>query len=1315
MGYRIRLMVNTIKTWLIRICRKFPSKLFAKVLAGLFVFYLLFSYFAVNPIAKELIPNLVEKSLASKASVGSVEFDPFRLKTTINNFQLSNKNGELLASFEKLIVDLELSGMFDLAWKFKQVGVVAPQVNVAVASNGELNWDALVAKLNEDKAPPSDTIPRLVIEHIIVSQGKVQYADASSGKLINATLAPLGFKLKGFSTLPKDRGDYLISAAFAENGGSLKWKGDMGVNPVASKGVIALDGVKIAKILQLVKGLELPLQLNAGDAQASFNYDFLITKTIPKLTLNNMTFSLSDVAAELAQGRSLSLTHAVLSAPRLDFVGNKQSELHIKDLDFKLLELSLRQGDQGQVTLKESTASLPQLHFSMQEQAQVLFNDLNLKFADLNVNKGEQVLLALPSVDVNAVSLDLAANSATINQIVLPAGKVSAIRDRAGNVNWQQLFVSADQSPTTEVEAVVNEESQPYQKKLAESAAPIEELQTEQGLQAEQAAPNKQAMAFDIADIQLKNWTIAFQDQSFKQPLSIDVADFNLGFSLVAPQGNVEINKLESSMTGITTKAAQVSAPVVTLEQLTLTQGAVSVAEQKVTVQALVFSGFKTSVIKNADASLNWLSILEPAEASTISTESSKKSNKGSSQPEWSVGLKKIALAGANIHIQDKSVATPVVMDIVKANIEVQDVSLDITKPLPVKAAFRVKQGGRFTTKGQLWPSPLKVKLGLRLSGLSLKPFAPYVNQFAFLKLDNGAASVSGQLNLKQNQNLSMAFNGKFGVKQLALLEEVGGAPFLSWDNLSSDNLKVSLMPNKLQMGTLQVVKPEGKFIINEDKSMNVTRVLRNQATSAQPTSQRAIKVVAPPAPVSSDSLIQPTIAPQPPEVTVKKTAAEPTAVSEQASTKEVFPVSIDTVRVSDAKLEFADLSLTPQFGTNIHSLNGVINGLSTKAAKVSQVEMDGKVDEYGAARIRGSLQPFNATEFTDIKLAFTNLDMSRLTPYSGKFAGRRIDSGKLSVELEYKIKQNQLAGENKFVINKIKLGEKVDSADAADLPLDLAIAILEDSDGLIDLDLPISGSLDDPKFSYGSIFWKAIRNVIKKIVTAPFRALGKIFGDGAEDFDGIAFEGGIAEIAPPELEKLAKVSKALSKRQGLSLGIVPSYDVALDTLAMQEASYRFQVSEEMDVELAEGQFPGPVDLANENTQKAVRSLHDDLTKKGIFKKLVSKFKKPEDGYYEKAQKSLIASVEVTGDDLQALAKSRGEAIQKILIDAGIDTDRVSIEKPVKTMAKEKVVKTKLTLDVKKSTSPAADIPKVVAPADPLAAEKPVVEVPAAN
>lgn len=1176
-------MINTAKIWIQNSIKKCSIKLFAKVLAGVFLVYLLLSYFAVNPIAKKLVPWVAEKSFASVASVERVAFDPFRLQTTVHGLQLANQEGEQLASLKKMVVDFELNGMFDLAWKFKKIELVEPNVNLTIAQGGQMNWDGFLNKLNENATPPSDsdTIPRLIIGQIKVSQGKAHYADDSRPEPISTTLTPLGFQLKGFSTLPKDRGNYFISAAFADSGGTFKWKGNMGVNPVASKGVFALHGVQIADMLQLVEGLKLPIEVNSGRLQTNFNYDFSMPKKQAKVALNNIEFSLQEVAGAMVDGGSLSFNQVSLSAAKLDFVNSKQPTLQIKEIELKLADFGLQQGGKLDIVLQESRASLPGLDMLMADKPQLAFSDLGLQFTGIQVKKDQQLTVAIPTVDVNAVSFDLSENQANIQEVV-----VSAVR----------------------------------------------------------------------------------------------------------------LSKVDA-----------IDKPIATLEKATMAEGVVALDTQQVNVAAVLFTGLKTSVIKRADQSVNWLELLNtsPAQPSKVKVVAKKPATVAEADKDeaskvanstWTLALNKIGLEGANVHIEDASVPTPVVMDIVKGNIEVQDASLDMTKPLPVKVAFQIKQGGRFSTKGKLWPTPFKTDLGLRLTGLSLKPLAPYVNQFALLKLNSGSLGVSGKLRVKQQKQLALNFNGGFDVKKLALVEEENDAPFLSWDAMKGEGMQFSLGPDKLHLKTLALVQPSGKFIINADKSMNVQRILRSEQSAepeAEPFAESAVKEVkADDVVARSGSLIQPMPALKPSKAVEKpvKTVASPSASAD--SSKQAFPVMVDRVLLKDAKLEFADLSLITPFGTNIHSLNGVVNGLATQVDKVAQVELDGKVDEYGSARIRGELQPFLATEFTDITLAFTNLDMSKLTPYSGKFAGRRIDSGKLSVDLGYKIKQQQLVGENKFVVNKLRLGEKVESDDAADLPLDLAIAILEDSDGVIDLDLPISGSLDDPEFSYSSIVWKAFRNILTKIVTAPFRALGKIFGSGEEAFDGVAFEPGMIEIAPPELEKIVQVSTALSKRQGLALGIIPSYNTALDTVAIKQSAYRRQVAEEMGIELDEGLKPGPVDLANESAQDAVDSLHNKLTKKGLFKRMVSKFEEPEEGHYEKAQAALIASVEVTEDDLKTLAAARAQAIYDAFMQNGIAEERLSLLETADAKASDQVIKVALTLDTKKAVLPVADMPE---------------------
>jgi hypothetical protein len=1208
-------MLQTLKQWLL----KKPTK----IVLGVYVFYVLFSFIAVNPLAKQLVPWIANKQLASQASVEQVRFNPFIFKVEIDKFRLSNLQGKPLAGFDKLRVDLELSGIFKWAWKLKEINLQAPKGAIAIDANGKLNWDDLIAKLNEDKSPASDSIPRVVIQRLVIQQGQILYKDANRTKPFQANLTPLNFELDGFSTLPADRGDYLIAAKFADHGGTLKWKGNMGVNPVASKGDIALEGVSIASFMQVLKDSALPFKLQQGKLLAHFAYDFTMPNDQPKVVLSNMLLDVKALAATNSQATTIGLA--------------------------------------------QLTATLPQLTFEQNTQAQLQFAQLAITGSDLRVQQGEKTLFVLPNVAVQDIGLDLSKHEATIGQVQLQQGSISAMRGRDGVVDWQTAFATAEVENT--------EESSPDEAASAETAP----------------------FSVNVANVLLQDWKLNVEDQSFTQPLSLDVQDIDIGFSVSNPEGQWSIQQLQTQLNTIVLKSTTTKKPLATLNQVQLSEGEIGIGKQQVNIQSIVATGLKTELIQPNIGALNWQTILErkaPAPTKTASNNTSKKAD----QPDWALNLDKLALNNSQLHIEDQTPNQPVLLDIEKLGLELRNLSLQMTKPVPVKASFSIKQGGRFETHGTLTPAPFKSMLNLQLKDAAFKPFAPYLNQQAKLELASGTANIQGKVSMQQQKAFNLNFVGGFSVQQLALNEETTNAPFLTWQQLASDDLTLSLSPNRLHIGALKVQQPTGKFIIYADKTTNISRILRSSDNTTPPAETlptNTVQTKTSNTPIKT-GLLQSAAIPSQSSATNNKTlevnTPDKAAPANTANSNEAFPVNIETTRIQDAALEFADLSLTPQFGTKIHSLTGVINSISTNPEATAQLELDGKVDEYGVAKIRGSLQPFQATQFTDVKLAFTNLEMNRLTPYSGKFAGRRIDSGKLSVDLEYKIKQRQLAGENKFVINKLQLGERVDSQDAADLPLDLAIAILEDSDGVIDLDLPISGSLDDPQFSYGSIVWKAIKNVLTKIVTSPFRALGKLFGGSGENVDAIVFEAGEATLAPPEQEKLKAVSQALSKRQGLALTVTPSYDLALDSRAIQEQTLRQKVAAEMGLKLEADQKAGPIDLTNPKVQKAIDSLHDELTNKGLLKRLKDKFEKPPSGHYEDAQEKLTQSIEVKESDLIKLAHTRGEAIRVVLVAAGIDTQRVRIEKAVTQKTSDKkanTTQTKLSLEVNKSMAKA--------------------------
>ena len=321
------------------------------------------------------------------------------------------------------------------------------------------------------------------------------------------------------------------------------------------------------------------------------------------------------------------------------------------------------------------------------------------------------------------------------------------------------------------------------------------------------------------------------------------------------------------------------------------------------------------------------------------------------------------------------------------------------------------------------------------------------------------------------------------------------------------------------------------------------------------------------------------------------KAAAPPARASAPAD--DPFPVRIRRVRLQNAKLRFH----RPQPAAAIRRQDLRTERRGQRACRPtgrsrSQIELDGRVDEFGLARIRGELNPFAPRNNTDVNVVFKNVDMVPASPYTMKFAGYKIAEGKISLDLQYKVRDGQLEGANQIVIDKLTLGERVDSPDALKLPLQLAIAILKDSDGRIDLGLPVSGNINDPQFSYGAIIWKAIGTLLTKIVTAPFRALGGLLGGQRREAGGHRFRSGQRPAAAAGARKV--------QAGGAAAGQAPAIET-LGAGAVQRGgrwrgararAVRVEIARRAGIRLEPGEEPGPADLGNRAVRSAVRELY---------------------------------------------------------------------------------------------------------------------------
>lgn len=1130
----------------LRVARSLP----VLIAAGAFLLYLLAGFLLVNPLAQKLLPWAGERMLASRLGAERVDFNPLTLELRVQQLALAEPGGARLAGVEHLYVNLDVTGVTRWAWRIRSIEIERPRASFEIRPGGQSNWSTLIARVRERMGPPSDSMARLLIDHIRIADGDVAYLDRDRpGEPFKATFTPLGIELDEISTLPEDRGDYLIAARLPEQGATLRWKGEIALNPLKSHGEVALEGARVGRLMRAIES-----RLDAeptGTLAAALRYRFELLR-----------------AANQADVPSLVVTGA---------------QVEVRD------------------------------------------------FA-LAPRGGGAPLLQVAQARVSDAAFDLVRRELQVGAVTLERGQLAATRDARGVLDWQGL--------------------------LAAPAAADPAVPSPNGVA---TAPWKVA----VRDIRFAGWNARWADHTYSTPLLASVADAALSASLAGEIGGataLAVGPVQAS-TGLV-QVMSGSEPVAQLQRAALTNAQFTLPDQRIRIEAIALGGPRGVVALDKQQRLNWSDILKPAGERPAAAEPAV-----ASRP-LDLQVARVTVDDIQLRFTDASPAAPVTLDVVDGRIALSELGLDLTRAVPVEAALSVKQGGKLEAKGRIVPAQPSGQLDLRLAGLALQPFAPYVNQFARLKLQSGAAGTRGKLSFAPTKSgMALTYAGGFAVDELTITEEETGEPFLGWKKLSSESALVSLGPDRVHLRELVAQNPFGKVIIFEDQSLNLQRIRRV-------------------GPVPAAASTAPAAAP--------------------------FPVAVERLRIVGANAEFADLSLRPQFGTRMHALDGVVTGLSTDPASTAQVELDGKVDDFGSARIRGSLQPFRATEATDLTLAFRNLEMTRLTPYSGKFAGRRIESGRLSVDLQYKIQQRQLAGANKFVVTRLKLGEAVDSPDAVKLPLDLAIAVLEDSNGVIDLDLPVSGSLDDPQFSYGAIVWKAIVNVLTKIATAPFRALGALLGGSGEKFESVAFDPGSSTLLPPEQEKLKVLAEALAKKPALALTIAPPYDPEADRRALQDAAMRKEAAAVAGVDVRAGENPGPVDVNNYKVQTWLEDRYADKAGKEEYRKLragyqdkdagaVAKvmdtafverlgrqFKSRDDGppsaLHAELLERLARQVPVSDDALVQLAQARAQAMRDAVVKLGLEEGRVAVGAPGKAAAKDKQVAAGLTLGVAKGS-----------------------------
>ena len=729
-----------------------------------------------------------------------------------------------------------------------------------------------------------------------------------------------------------------------------------------------------------------------------------------------------------------------------------------------------------------------------------------------------------------------------------------------------------------------------------------------------------------------------------------------------------------TTVTGFGVRPRATQQDYIDVARIALEEIRVDLRKQSVSIAKVALSGGDIKAWLDEQRRLNLLELLTPpaeagahgtAAAATEPAPAAASSSAGSQPSTWKLSAPDLVVEGFRLSAEDRAVSPAAALTLAPMNVHVTGFNNSPENTLDIELDTGVDPGGKIHGQAKVTPRTTAVSANLRVDDLALTLLQPYLTHYTSMTLLKG--TLGAKLDIERTADGALVVGGKTGIHDLRTIDNALKLDFVKWRDLRIADIRYRSAPASVRIGAVTALEPYVRMVIAPDRSTNIGEVLKPAGAprpkQAEPSTgttadQPAAEAAATPVRTERASRSQ-----------RKKTVQ---AAPVPAGPLTPFPVSIGTVTLANGSANYGDLWIKPSFAIGIQSLGGKITGLSSDPQSRAKVELNGKVDKYAPWKVAGAINVLSAALFTDLTMSFQDVDLTVVNPYSGHFVGYKIDKGKLSVDVHYQIEQRKLTASQHFVVDQLELGERVESPDAVHVPLKIAVALLKDRNGVIDLDLPMSGSLDDPKFRIGPIIWKAFVNVLTKVATAPFALLGHMFGGGNEHLNIVEFAAGSAELEKPAQDQLGSLAKALQERPQLKLDVPIVSSDTIDRTALAAARLQSALLARVAETRAGRRHPDTAgEMALADPEKHFKLLLDEYQAQlGKDKPLppsvvaVQEAKRKESPPYDAAISELEAALrehmQVPDSDLEALGKARAQAIQGALISNGqIDPSRV--------------------------------------------------------
>jgi uncharacterized protein involved in outer membrane biogenesis len=694
-------------------------------------------------------------------------------------------------------------------------------------------------------------------------------------------------------------------------------------------------------------------------------------------------------------------------------------------------------------------------------------------------------------------------------------------------------------------------------------------------------------------------------------------------------QSEINLTSLSTNLRALRLELAGQPEPLWRIASLALKDVAVDVGKKTIVIGALEGKDGSGYIQRDKDGAVNLARITKSQSAAAAPAQPTKKSD-----GDWRIDAKQIALDRFKINVDDRGTPTGAKTALSEISLRAENFSTAKNQRGKATIRTRINNKGLLQLVGTAMLNPVNAKFTVNGQDIELVPFQDYMGDNVNLLFTGGRVGTKGELAYEAGSDgrAKVNYQGSLQVADFGSVEKGDSQDLLKWKSLALDAVQFNLEPLQLRIGEITLADFYSRLILGADGKMNL------QKLTVQPEETKAVPAT--PA--------KPEEKPAPPA----ENDAAPKAIS------------IGKINLQNGNINFSDFFVKPNYSANLTSVEGAISELKPEAP--GDIDLKAKLDESAPVDIKGKLNPLSKDLFLDIIADAREIELSPMTPYSAKYVGYGIEKGKLSFNVKYKLENRKLSAENKIILNQLTFGEKIESPTATKLPVLLAVALLKDRNGVIDVDLPISGSLDDPQFSVGGLVLRIVINLITKAVTAPFSLIASAFGGGGsgsgEELSYIEFADGRANLEAPGREKIATLAKALNNRPSLNLEIIGRSDPISDLDGLKRVGIERKVKAEKLKDLArKGQAPRSVDEVQVDKGEYEQYLkaaygEESFPKPRNVVGLAQSLPVPE------MEKLMMQYAKVSDDDLRQLSTQRAQTVRDALIASGqVGADRLFV------------------------------------------------------